>query len=518
MSANQPPFPGRPDQHGRLEPLDAANAHPYSPPRLRPGLGPMNSPFGPPNSDVAPANAILYGEQTQYVAQGDETVQDISPSSQGNFFGGRGAPKLNMNPSSFSNAYDDGTQPLPPVSPPQFSPFNPSNPSQFGRTNSGTLGYDLMGGPIPGQPEAASMYPTNGPTGMLPTGMLPGNGPTGALMPQMGEYSGNTGMLKLNQAVKVVKIPIPGRPGEFKTGILPILPQTPSGMLPPPSSGTLPGKSTKPQAKVILLAAMIFIVLIGSVSVYLLHQSSSATPATTNVNKNHATTTNSQAGATSTVAINATATAVSNASILVNDPLSSNARNWITGVHNGINYSFTNGAYRIRQDGTNFGYAIMYSETLPKSYTYNLTMQNISYDTGNTASLSFYGLIMNYTSYSSTKASFYLFRVNNGANITYEFDKFDNRTTGDDGNPWQEIFPDKNNSAGIGQGNGKEFTGPHQPNVYSVTNNTGQFTFRVNGKQIGSLKDTSFSGGELGMGVSQAKSEAAFSNLSVMGN
>lgn len=515
MSANQPPFPGRPDQHGRLEPLDAANANCFSPPRLRPGLGPMNSPFGLPSSDVAPSNSVLYGEQTQYVTPDDETIQGNSPSSPSNFFGGRGAPKLNANPSSFIN-FDDGTQPLPPVNPSndgtqplpqvnlnpsQFSPFNSGNPSQFGRTNTGTLGYDLMG-PIPRQPEM--------------TGMLPTNGPTGTLMPQVGEYSGNTGMLTLNQAVKVVKIPIPGKPGEFKTGILPIISQMPSSALPPPSSGQSSSKRTQHQARIILLTAMVFIVLIGSVSFFLLHQNGST--ATTNVDKNHVTATNNQSGATSTVEISATATAVSNASILVDDPLSSNAHNWLTGVHNGISYSFTNGAYRIQQDGTNFGYAIMYSEELPKSYTYNLTMQNITYDTSNTDALSFYGLIMNYQSYSSTKASFYLFRVNNGTNITYEFDKFDNRTTGDSGNPWQELFPDKNNSAGIGQGNGKEFLGPHQANVYSVTNNKGQFTFRVNGKQIGSLKDTSFSGGELGMGVSQAKSEAAFSNLVVTGN
>ena len=85
MSANQPPFPGRPDQHGRLEPLDAANANCFSPPRLRPGLGPMNSPFGLPSSDVAPSNSVLYGEQTQYVTPDDETIQGNSPSSPSNF-------------------------------------------------------------------------------------------------------------------------------------------------------------------------------------------------------------------------------------------------------------------------------------------------------------------------------------------------------------------------------------------------------------------------------------------------
>jgi hypothetical protein len=512
MSANQPPFSRHPDHNGNMVPPEAANEKRFSPPRLRLGLGPMSSPFGLPSSDVAPSNAAWNGEQTQTYqygqAQDNKAIQGNSSSSQNNFFGGRGVTSnLNMSPSSSSNA-DDGTQPLSPTKQSQFGRFNtgilgneaaPGNQLQFGRFNTGTLGNQSMD----------SM------TGQHGTGMLPTNGATGALGAQMGEYSGNTGMLKLNQAVKVIKIPIPGRPGEFKTGILPVISQMPSGTLPPSYSGGVAGKGIQRKGKIIVIAAMIFIILIGTVSIFLLHPSSGTT---TTVNPNAGPSSSSQTRATGTAQVAATATAVSEASILVDDPLSSNAHNWLTGAHNGITYTFTNGAYHIRQNGTNFGYAIMYSEELPKSYTYSLTMQNITYDTGNSNALSFYGLIMNYHSYSSTKASFYLLRVNNGANISYEFDKFDNRTTGPNDNPWQEIFPDKNNNAGMGKGNGKEFLGPHQPNVYSVTNINGQFTIQVNNKLIGSVKDTSFTGGGLGMGVSQAGSEAAFSNLVVRGN
>jgi hypothetical protein len=533
MSANQPPFPGHQDQYGQV-PSEAANENHFSPPRLRLGLGPMTSPFGLPSNNVAPSNAAWNGEQTQayqygqeqYAPQDNDTVQGSTPSSQSNFFGGRGAaPHLNTGVPSFPNA-DDGTQPLSPIKPAQCDHFNTGapgndattvNPVQFGRNNTGTLGSEPMGF-MTGQYGTTGQY---GATGQYGTGTLPGNGVTGTLGGPVGEYSGNTGMLKLNQAVKVVKIPIAGRPGEFKTGILPVLSQMPSGTLPPPSSGPTSSKGIARQGKILLIVAMVFIVLVGTASVLLLHLGSGAT---TTANASPSTSTNNgapsklQIGATGTAQVEATATAISDASILVDDPLSSNAHNWITGVHNGISYSFTNGAYHIRQNGSDFGYAIMTSETLPKNYTYSLTMQNVTYDTGNSNGLSFYGLIMNYQSYSSTKASFYLLRVNNGKNISYEFDKFDNRTTGTDGNPWQEIFPDKNNTAGTGQGNGKEFLGPHQANVYSVTSLNGQFTIRVNNKQIGSVKDTSFTGGGLGMGVSQAGSEAAFTNLEVWSN
>lgn len=539
MSANQSPFPRQPDQYGHTP--ETARENHFSPPRLRLGLGPMSSPFSLPSSDVAPSNTTWNGEQTQayqyeqpqYTVQDNETAQGGFSPSQSNFFGSRGAaPQFNTGAPSSSNA-EDGTMPLSPIKPSQFGNFNSGalgndattvNPSQFGRFNTGTLGNNdaTTVNPTPfGNFNTGTL--TNDPmspmAGQYGTGMLPANGATGALGPQMGEYSGNTGMLKLNQAVKVVKIPIAGRPGEFKTGILPVISQMPSGTLPPPMANKPAGKRITRQGKLLLLIAMIFIVLVGTVSVFLLHPGGGTTTANTKTNTNPGVSSNSQANATGTAQAAATATATFNASILVDDPLSSNAHNWIIGTHNGISYSFTNGAYHIRQEGSNFAYAIMTSETLPKNYTYSLTMQNVTYDAKNSNALSFYGLIMNYQTYNNdAKASFYLLRVNNGANISYEFDKFDNRTTGTDGNPWQEIFPDKNNTAGTGKGNGKEFLGPHQANVYSVKSVGGQFTIFVNNTQIGSVKDTSFSGGGLGMGVSQTGSEAAFTNLIVSGN
>ena len=538
------------------QPSEIANGKRFSPPRLRLGSGSINSPFALPSSDRAPSMAAHNGEQIQdfthgqvpFTAQDTKLAQASFPSSPSNFFGTRGVtanPHMSSPPLATPA---NEIQSIPPTKPSQFGRFTTrtlgnestsNNASQFGRFTTRTLGNVSTSndasqfghfttrtlGNVSTSNDASQFDRFN--TGTLDSdpidtageqysmALVPANNPTGALTPQMGEYSGNTGMLKLNQAVKVVKIPIPGRPGEFKTGILPVISQMPSGTLPPPSSGRVLGEGMRRHGKILILVAMICIVLIGTVSFFLLHASGGTTSM---ANINPGTSTHDQVGATSTALVKATATAAANASILVDDPLSANAHNWLTGMHNGISYSFTNGAYHIRQNGTNFGYAIMYSEELPKNYTYSLTMQNIMYDTANSNALSFYGLIMNYHSYSDTKASFYLFRVNNGANISYEFDKFDNRTTGDNESPWQEIFPDKNNTAGMGKGNGKEFLGPHQSNSYSVTDLNGQFTFLVNGKQIGTLKDTSFTGGGLGMGVSQAGSEAAFTNLILRGN
>jgi eukaryotic-like serine/threonine-protein kinase len=136
------------------------------------------------------------------------------------------------------------------------------------------------------------------------TGMLPAPGATGALMYPPGEYSGDTGMLRLNQPVKVVKVPVAGQPGQYMTGILPVQPRT--NALPP-----LDGQnqnSAKKYSKIILLALLAFVLVVGGGGFLLLHQN---TQHQTAINKN--TTTQIQAhNATATAVANAQATAAIN--------------------------------------------------------------------------------------------------------------------------------------------------------------------------------------------------------------
>jgi hypothetical protein len=343
---------------------------------------------------------------------------------------------------------------------------------------------------------------------------------TGTLMQPMGEYSGNTGMLKLNQAVKVVRMLVAGRPGEFKTGILPILPQSQTGALPPSTNNTFLNKPKNNFKLIALVGSLIFLVLLGSGGYYLLY-SHSASPSTSKSTQYTSSTSKANIQATSTIMAQATATSVANAT-LFSDSLSYNIHDWSTGDVNSTTFTFTNGAYHIRADNNSpyLGYTYVIPSNIPKSYIYNLTMRNISYNASDTNNLSFYGMIFNYKYYSKGTATFYIFRVNNGVNggknITYELDKFDSVHNHD--NPYAQLFPDPNNHAGDGKGNGKEFHGQSQPNTYSVEDNNGNFTLRVNGTKIGTVKDTSLAIGGFGMGVNQAKSEAAFSDLSILSN
>ncbi|GCF09267.1 hypothetical protein [Dictyobacter arantiisoli] len=463
MSNNQPPIGGESHQQESIRPKKVKFTNQLFPPRLNLASGasqidPLpgnNSSAASFSQDINPTDQPLSHEAPYAHSADDITIPFKSTNSPGNFFGGKGY-----------NGLRDTT-----------------------------------------------------------TGQLDNPG-TGALTQAAGQYNSNTGMLTLNQAVKVVKIPIAGKPGEFKTGILPVISQTQTGTLPPPSSNGILANRPKHRSKLILLVALIFLMLLGSSGYYLLQITSST--ALTTKSHSHTITANvgnSKQGQTNnpaaTAAFASTATTVAETSLVI-DSLSYPSRSWVTGEDTAskVDYFFKNGAYHIRPDGDNFGYALLPGiDEVPNSYIYNLTMANITYDTGNTNNLSFYAMVLNCKNYGNNKASFYMFRVNNGAHITYEFDKYDNRTTKNGESPWQQLFPSKDNMAGTnGKANGKEFIGPHWPNTYSVSDKNGTFTLSVNGTKIGTSKDTTLTGGQIGMAVSQAKTEVAFSNLSLLSN
>ncbi|MBV9229423.1 MAG: hypothetical protein JOZ18_08925 [Chloroflexi bacterium] len=482
MSTDQLPFPPYPDQSGQAAPPGPPKSNQIFPPRIRMGQS-AKSYDGAQNNETPAAFGGALNDGTPAASFNDEATQAFHPDVPQVSF-----PQGGISPSGFAQ---------PGATTSQFQ----AGPSQFNPSGAWNNGENQS---TSGQFGAVTRQLGN-------TGMLPGPGTTGQLP---GAYSGDTGMLKLNQAVKVVRIPVAGKPGEYKTGILPVLTQPTTGALPPPAQAQNTDK--KSQAKVLLLIALVLVLLVGSGSYLLLRASGRSTSTAQQ---------NSQTGgqqtdvnAVATANAQATATAVAEASLIVSDPLSSPIHSWSQGTYNNISYSFVNGAYHIRQNGKFLGYALMPAEqSLPKNFTYTLTMQNVNYDKGNSNALSFYCMIFNYQS-SNGRAAFYALRVNNSDNISYEIDKFDNRHIGNNDNPWQQLYPNPNNSAGQGKGNGKEFKGPHQPNVYSVTSLNGTLSFSVNGVKIGSVKDTSFTGGAIGMGVNQAGTEAAFSNLYLYSN
>jgi hypothetical protein len=422
----------------------------------------------------------------------------------------------------------DGTQPFSQSTSAQFDSTQPFLPEQNPSTQ-----LDSTQQLYPGQNTTAQFDNSqtsilnNAPRDMM-TRQLENPG-TGALTPPIGQYSGDTGMLTLNHAVKVVRIPVAGKPGEFKTGILPVIPQSQTGALPPPSASDLSTPKPKRKGKLIVFVALIFLVLLGSGGYYLLSISNSthATATTRTKTTNGGTTKNQGQGQTTnpaaTAAAGATATAVANASLLLADPLSSSTqiRDWTTGEikESQTNYAFKNGAYHIHQDGQFFGYTLIPGiDAAPPSYTYTLTMKLENYDNTSTGDRAFFAMVLNHKFYGSNNATFYVFRVNisNSGNISYEFDKYDYHNSN---NPWKQLFPSTDNDAGNGQGNSKEFKGgPHSPQVYSVTDINGTFTLSVNGTKIGTVKDTQFTGGNLGMGVNQSKTEASFTNLSLYKN
>lgn len=412
------------------------------------------------------------------------------------------SPMDNFNPSGSGNNMHDSAQPL------------PRNNLMLSVSDQANWSNQRSGNPGSGQLD--SLRTPTEQLGGYSTGQL--GSPTG----QLGDYNGDTGMLKLNQVVKVVRMPVPGRPGEFKTGILPVLPPSQTGALPPPANNIFINKAKNNVKLIALVGGLIFLILLGSGGYYLLH-SASASPSIAKSTRPTSSASKINVQATSTVMTQMTATAIANAT-LYSDPLSDNIHDWTTGDVNSTTFTFANGAYDIRVDNNSsyFGYSYVIPSNIPTSYTYNLTMQNKSYDIS--GKYSFYCMLFNYKAYPGNKATFYLFRVNNGVNggknITYEFDKFDSLHNPDPTNKssYAQLFPDPNNVPGDGKGNGREFHGQSQPNTYSVEDNNGNFTLSVNGTKIGTVKDTSLAIGGFGMGVNQAKSEVAFSNLSILHN
>ncbi|GCF06602.1 hypothetical protein KDI_01660 [Dictyobacter arantiisoli] len=368
--------------------------------------------------------------------------------------------------------------------------------------------------PVFARNNTQQLPPTNnGQTGAItrqlgsPTGMLPNPNNTGTLMHPAGEYSGDTGMLKLNQNVKVVRIPVAGKPGEYKTGILPVLAQTPTTALPPVTTqNTSWQEKIKKNRMLVLLAALVVLLILGS-SIFLIVRSG-GTSQVANTNQKHTTSNKVQINVQATTSANAQATATFTNSLIISDPLTTNVHGWLTGYNKPIHRDFKGNAYHVRVDQAYFASSALYTAILPSKFTYSADIQEIAGD--ETTEFNFYGLQLNYSE-KKGQPNFYIYRIINQKGASqYQFVHFD----GTKAHPWSDatIIWKKNT--------GKEFHPGTQKNNLMIQGDGTHFTFWANGAKLGTGQDKNFISGPIGLGVNgqEKGTEIAFSNLVLAGN
>jgi serine/threonine protein kinase len=319
----------------------------------------------------------------------------------------------------------------------------------------------------------------------------------GALMVPVNGNSGQTGMLKLTQAVKIVKVPVAGQPGQYVTGLLPVLDQVPD------TNGSSPlGTSNdrlKQKIKVATVVILTLVIILAS-GIYLLVRTNSPR-SESQITKNVKVTPN----VTATTVAKATATAQAN--IILTDSLSQNSHDWIVGAYNNHIFGFENGSYHIANNSpNNLAIALLPDNNIPEPFAYTLTLDEVKGDdaTVDPTKLNLFGLVLRYSQKNPNTQTFYCFEVKpTNKNAEYQFRKYDSSQS----DPWNLLWH---------QPLGSEYhlgKGPASSNTVKVVANGPNFTFLVNGKQVGTVSDSSLQLGQIGMLVNQSGAEIAFSNL-----
>jgi len=353
-------------------------------------------------------------------------------------------------------------------------------------------------------------------------------GMTNAL-PQLASGSGATTTMKLTQSFKVVQVPVAGQPGQFMTGLLPVLSPMPENeqttddavhspesasrlTLPPLPSwvSSLPYAATinrtysslQKQVKVVMLVAAIILVLLSTGTFLLVRshvsQRANIQPLQTS-------------GLSATATANAQVTATTEANTILVDSLSNDGRNWPVATTGSQLFIFKDNAYHIfNNDPRKYSaIALLPEESLNGSFVYTLTMQEIRGD--DTSVNNQFGMIFRFNAThknGKTYKSFYIFEVSNSSGGEYQLLKYDDSSTSGNG-PWSTIWSGKY---------GSEFHAGHSAtssNTFRVIADGSTFTLLVNNKQVGKAHDGSLSSGQIGMLVNQMGTEVAFSNLSL---
>lgn len=312
--------------------------------------------------------------------------------------------------------------------------------------------------------------------------------PTNALALQDGASPSST--LKLNDPVKVVKVPIAGQPGHYITGILPFARQADEND-PGPAK-----KSLKPWMRTTLAVAVVLVVL-ASLGTWIFTQKQANQAVT-------AAKTTTQPDTNSPMA-KATATAAAN--VLAYDPLDKNINNWRTTPAD--TYAFKNGAYHINAHGDKGVAVALPGKSFDGPLTYRLTLQEIKGDDNDTKNT--FGMILRFnqqTNKGKLVTTFYTFEMVNVKGKEYQFWRYDDSQD----NPWTKI---KDGSLAMGS----EFHQGKQANTVAVAMNGDAFTVTVNGKKLSRVfKDGAYKNGNVGMIVNNDGTEVAFKDLLITRN
>lgn len=434
-----------------------------------------------------------------------------SPSAMGNAVSERSRPRRSLldpvwrdGGSTDLPLGNDATQKVAITSPATgvFPPSPPATPAPS--TNL------YMPPPVPAWPSTVNEQATNGtgyfnqtsalvPTTPIGTLGLGASGiyaasprVTGALMPPGVERPTST--MKLSQPVKVVKVPVAGQPGLYRTGMLPVLEPEDRPLPYAEKFAELNTFIRKNTRRLILIAAAL-VLLFGSSLLWLAHVASDQAA------KNALNTPTPNVVATATMQAQATV----NANTILIDGLNENMHNWPVSTGKNPVFVFKNGAYHIApNDNTHSGIALLPDETFSSPLAYTVTSQEINGD--DQSIYNKFGMVMRYNTAQKngkTVTTFYSFDVINLKNGEYEFRKFDD-SYGPNVNPytmlWSHTF-------------GPEYHTGHGKNTFEVTMNKDKFTFIVNGKQVGTTQDNALTDGQIGLFVNLNGTEVAFSNL-----
>jgi hypothetical protein len=320
---------------------------------------------------------------------------------------------------------------------------------------------------------------------------------TGEMTAQAGSNS-----TKLTGPVKVVQMPIPGQPGRFMTGILPVVPQEEAlGIGEEVSLKPEKTRSTKKGLKswvVVSLVLLVVLIVAASGGIFWFVRGRTQTPPTAGQQQQAAT---KPAG---TPDANARATATAQANIILSDPLDQNMHNWLTSPADV--YAFKNGAYHITDRGDNGRATVLQANPVDGQLGYTLTMQEVQ---GKATDTNSFGMLFRFnqkTQNGKTVTTFYSFEVVNTKGGQYQFwlyNDADAKAT----SPWKKLWS-QNFGAEFHQGQGDK-----ADNTFKVLMNGNKFTFTVNGKELKTMQDDALKSGQVGMIVNQNGTEVAFKNL-----
>jgi serine/threonine protein kinase len=389
----------------------------------------------------------------------------------------------------------------------QLNPLTPQNDMQSWPSSTGLapLGTFNAAQQNSYQPEATGSFNLSnaapGTTGMLRTqtgALIPVNPPgvTGALMiPSGDESTGQTGMLKLTQSVKVVKVPLPGQPGQYVTGLLPVIPSAKdeNAQSEPQGDTSLKGRIQK-NAKALILIAAVVVLLFGSV-IFLVARSATSTQGQTKT---------VQPDKAAIAAAQASATAQAN--LIVADPLTSNIHGWPSKQDDTGIYTFDNGEYRITATSDKYdAVALLRDVSVADKFVYTLSLNEVNGLDNSTDArkVNTFGLLFRLSRPDDQHLSYYAFLIDpNSAKPTYEFQKYDSTKSGDQRTSlWTQKI-------------GGEYHLEHKTNnIIKIAADGSHFTFNVNGKEVGSKDDNALTAGQIGMIVNLKDTEIAFSNL-----